>query len=193
MKKTMIKFEKLEEKIALDADAQVMGPAIPEGLDYIQPVALVRPSATPVEALPVIDWIEATPVQSLEDSHPLPEDGFIDRDYIWDDNLDALFSSYASDGEITLREARDIVVSSDDGGYISRFEVYQTLNYIYSNDYAHLYNQQSQAFMLLATSTPGSFFDSIDVDVDATHLSEGLHSVQESADTWYHIARQAEV
>jgi len=186
----MIKFEKLEDKIALDADAQVMGPAIPEGFDYTPPVTLLRPEyVMPAEVLPVIDAISETPVKSLDS----PLGGLINPDYIWDNDLDALFRDYASDGEITLREARDIVVNSDDGGYISRFEVFQTINYIYSDDYTHLYNNQSQAFMLLVTSDGTDFLDSIDVGVDATFLDEGLHSVQETADFWFHVANQSEV
>ena len=187
----MLKFELLEDKIALDADGE-MGPAIPDHLDYTPPPVLMRPEVVSSDTADlIIDYIENTPVQSV--THPLPENGFIDREYIWDTDLDNLFRSYASDGEITVREARDLVVDSDDAGYISRFEVFQTINYIYSEDYQHLYNRATQVFLLSVTSDYTELFNSVNVDVDASHLTEGMHSVQPAADYWWNVARQAEV
>ena len=183
-------FEKLEEKIALDADAQVMGPAIPEGFDYIKPPVLMRPASLDPQVTDFVsNFIDNTPVQDLP--HPISEDGLVDRNYIWDQPLDDLFKAYAADGEITLREARDLVVSSDDGGYISRFEVFQTINYIYNDNYTDLYNRQSQAFMLLATDS--NIAESFDLDVDQTHLQEGIQSVQLVADAWWNAARNTGV
>ena len=187
----MLKFELLEDKIALDADGQ-MGPAIPDHLDYTPPPVLMRPEVVASDTADlIIGYIENTPVQSV--THPLPEDGFIDREYIWDTDLDNLFRSYASDGEVTVREARDLVVDSDDAGYISRFEVFQTINYIYSEDYQHLYNRATQVFLLSVTHDYTELFNSVDVDVDASHLTEGMHSVQPAADYWWNVTRQAEV
>ena len=186
----MLKFELLEDKIALDADGE-MGPAIPDHLDYTPPPVLMRPEAIVNETTDfIIDYIENTPVQSV--THPIAEGDFIDREYIWDTDLDNLFRSYACDGEITVREARDLIVDSDDGGYISRFEVFQTINYIYSEDYQHLYNRASQVFLLSVAHDYTALYNQLDVDVDATHLTAGTDSIQPAADFWWNVTRQAE-
>jgi hypothetical protein len=181
-------FETLEDRIALDADA-VYGPPIPAHLDYVpRPVlsrtmVIVDPEVEVVgQPIPLSDIINNTPVQLLEDQHPIPAEGFIDRDQIWDDDLDAMFSNYASDGEITLIEARDLVVSVDDGGYVSRFEIYQLYNYIYSDQYNDLYSRSSQVFMMLVSKDNTSL-----VDVETGFLKEGTESIQPTADYWFFI------
>lgn len=185
-------FETLEDRVALDADG-VYGPAIPDHLDYVPPPKLLRgPYYEDVNVViqgqphPLSDIIDNTPVQQLEDQHPIPAEGFIDRDQIWDNDLHAMFSAFASDGEITTREARDLVVSTDDGGYTSRFEVYQLYNYIYSSDYNDLYNRQSQVFMmLLAEDNTG--LANPDVSIEAGFLQEGIDAIQPVADYWYFV------
>ena len=182
-------FETLEDRIALDADA-VYGPPIPAHLNYVPPPVLSRTPVQDVDVVilnqtvPLSDIINNTPVQQLEEQHPIPTEGDIDRNEIWDDDLHAMFSAFASDGEITTREARDLVVSTDDGGYTSRFEVYQIYNYIYSDQYNELYNRASQVFMMLVVSE-----DSTSVDVDSGFLKEGTDSIQPVADSWFFITQ----
>ncbi len=179
-------FETLEGRIALDADA-VYGPPIPAHLDYVPPPVLSRiPVVDPdVEILgqvyPLSEIINNTPVQQLEEQHPIPAEGFIDRNQIWDDDLHAMFSNFASDGEITTREARDLVVSVDDGGYISRLEIFQLYNYIYSDQYNDLYNRASQVFMMLVSNDSTSLVN----DVETGFLKEGTDSIQPAADYWF--------
>ena len=86
-----------------------------------------------------------------------------------------------------------MLVDSDDGGYISRFEVWQTINYIYNEDFLHLYNRASQVLLTSATTNYSDLFDALELEVDATYLSEGLHSIQPAADYWWNATRQAEV
>lgn len=177
-------FETLEDRIALDADA-VYGPPIPEHLNYVPPPVLSR---TPVQDVDIVvldqtyllsDIINNTPVQRPEEQHPLPVEL---RGQIWDDDLHSMFAAFASDGEITTREARDLVVSTDDGGYTDEFEVYQIYDYIYSDQYNELYNRASQVFMMLVVSQ-----ESASVDVDNGFLKIGIDSVQPAADTWFFI------
>lgn len=190
-----INLEQLESRVALDADAvEVYGPAIPPDFIYTPPPVLLRVPVTEIES--ITNLINNTPVESLE--NPIVEDDLIpDRTHIWDDNLHVLFSSYASDGEITLREARDIVVNSDDGlvdgSYVSRFEQLQTINYIYGAEYNSLYNRQSQVFMMLVIQDNTSLADpEAIIGTEAGAMQEGLEGTQILADYWYSIANYGE-
>lgn len=189
MKDNNLHIDKLENRICLDA-TPVMGPDIPDSLDYLPPPALMRSEALPADLVASVnDLIANTPTQEL--THPIPDNGVINREYIWDQGLDDLFRAYAEDGEITTREARDIVVQNDDGGYISRFEVWQTMNYLYDVRYQDLYSRQSQVFMLLALSDNAESLNAEGIDTDADYLREGVNSVQAVADAWFNIARQS--
>jgi hypothetical protein len=188
-----LKLEQLETRIALDADA-VFGPPIPAHLTYVPPPVLSRTPVQDVELnIPVLgetvllsEIINNTPVQQLEEQHPIPAEGFIDRNEIWDDDLHAMFSAFASDGEITLREARDLVVSTDDGGYTAGTEVWQLQNYIYSDQYNELYDRSSQVFLMLVSRDTTSL---VGADNTVGFLKEGIESVQPAADHWFFITQ----
>jgi hypothetical protein len=186
-----LNLEQLETRVALDADA-VFGPAIPAHLTYVPPPVLSRTPVQDVgfvvdgESVLLSEVINNTPVQQLEEQHPIPAEGFINRDNIWDDGLHAMFSAFASDGEITVREARDLVVSTDDGGYTARTEVWQLQNYVYSDQYNELYDRSSQVFMMLVSQDSTSL---VGADNAVGFLKEGVESVQPAADHWFFITQ----
>ena len=206
-----MKFEQLENRIAfnvgpvappgLDTDSPVLqapvyGPEIPDDIGYIPPPALMRPGTVVGEDVDLIQrYIETQPPRTNM-PHPIGE-GFINREYIWDQPLHELFQAYAADGEITVREARDVVVSVDDGAgqevsYTSRFAVFETLNYIYDEDYQHLYNTASQVFMINVTTDFSFDWSSVGVDAEAPYLREGIASIQPVADYWWNVTQQVE-
>ena len=201
-----MKFEQLETRIAfnvgpvappgLDIDSPVLqapvyGPEIPDNIGYIPPPALMRPEAINSDDVSMLQGYIRNNEPRTDLTHPIG-DGFINREYIWDNDLQSMFAAYASDGEITTREARDLVVSNDDGGYISRFEVFQTINYIYDEDYQSLYNTASQVFMVNMITDFNFEWSSIGVDAEAPYLREGIESIQPVADYWWNVTQQVE-
>ncbi len=187
-------IEQLEPRLALDADSSMLespvyGPDIPDDIGYIPPPMLMRPSALVGEHVTQLQYYIENNEPQTDMAHPVED---ADRGHIWDTDLHALFSAYASDDEITVREARDLVVDTDDSGYTSRFEVLQIINYIYDEDYQSLYNTASQVFMVNVTTDFNFEWSSIGVDADAPYLREGIASIRPVADYWWNVTQQVE-
>ena len=146
-------MEKLENKRMLAAD--VYGPPIPEGHVYPEPIKLDVEARIPdvlesyIGQLPLL-----TPeAQDISHLHPAPGDPIIDGDYVWDTELEDSFANYASDGEITVLEAHNLITSTQtDDGFISRFEKFQLWRYIYRPENQDVWNIYAKTFALYTTT-----------------------------------------
>lgn len=164
----MMNLERLEQRIALDADGlDVHGPAIPESLDYIAPPQLMRPGQVQVDLPAILPQPSRTALPS-------------NRNIALNGNLsyDAAFADMASDGTVTLREARDWLVSMDNETGYNRFEVWAAQAEV--NDPAHLEVFTPKSFKLLTevVNSPDFFYNNSD-----------FISVQEKTDLLWNALR----
>ena len=169
MRNNNLQIDKLENRVCLDA-APVMGPAIPDHLDYTPPPVLLR-------FQPVVES-EIKTIEDLVD----PRDEMTGGDTVWDEGLDGLFAAYAQDGEVDLREARNLVVNSTDDGFVSRFEVFQTWRYLY--DLPEVFTPQALTFMINVVQ--GSEDNAVFSEVEKLGWDT---DIQPLADGWYFSLR----